>query len=106
MEANGLGDLVPDRAHGVQRVHGSLEDERQASPAERTERGPVETDQIHAVEPHRAADDHAAGREQAHEAEHRRRLAATRLPRPVRASRRAGGRSSRRRPRAAAREVR
>ena len=76
---DGLGDLIPDREHRIERRHWLLEDHAHAGAAHGAHLVLGEREQIAAVEPHVAADDAAGRRHQAHERQRRHALAAARL---------------------------
>ncbi len=78
MELQRLDDLVTDRAHGVQRIHRALEDDRDVHPAVRPHRLLAAGEDVDPLEqdPARGA---GARREQTHDRQRRRRLPAARL---------------------------
>src|SRR5690349_16888437 len=75
VELESLDDLVADPAHRVQRVHRTLEDDRDVDPAMWPNRRLAAGEDVFAVEQDTARDA-GARREQAHDRERRRRLPA------------------------------
>ena len=80
VQLHGLGDLVADGEHRVQRRHRLLEDHRDLVAADPLELGLLELDEVAALEEDpRALRDPAGPVDQAHHRERRHRLAAARL---------------------------
>ena len=75
-----LGDLVADRAHGVQRVERALEDDRRARPAHRAQTARLHREDVLAVEQDLPRD-LGPRRQEPHRGVHDRGLPAARLPR-------------------------
>src|SRR6266581_13120 len=75
-----LRDLVADPLHRVQRVHGALEDDRDVLPPDRAELALRDLREVVSDVVDRPVDDLAVRREQAHDRQGGRRLAAAALP--------------------------
>ena len=101
VDAHGFGDLVADGKHRIEARHRLLEDHREPVAAQLAHLGFVERDEVTVLERHAARDGaREIRRQKPHDRERRDALAAARIHRRCRASRRGIRRTTRHRPRA------